>query len=101
MLAEPGCRYKEKLINELADITHGYTGADLNALVREAAMSTLRTILPKIADKQSIPADILLNLKVTRENFMDALRNIQPSALREVFVERPNVHWADIGALEA
>ncbi len=87
-------------VDELADITHGYTGADLNALVREAAMSTLRSILPKIADKQSIPSDILLNLKVSRENFIDAMRNIQPSALREVFVERPNVHWSDIGALE-
>ena len=87
-------------LDELADITHGYTGADLNALVREAAMSTLRSILPKIVDKQSIPAEILLNLKVSRENFVDAMRNIQPSALREVFVERPNVHWADIGALE-
>ncbi len=91
---------KDVSIDELSDITHGYTGADLNALVREAAMSTLRSLLPKIADKQSIPSEILMNLKVVRENFMDALRNIQPSALREVFVERPNVHWSDIGALD-
>lgn len=88
-------------VDELASITHGYTGADLNALVREAAMSRLRAEMPKIADKQSIPSEILENLKVSRDNFMDALRNIQPSALREVFVERPNVHWADIGALES
>ncbi len=87
-------------IDWLADVTHGYTGADLNALVREAAMSTLRGVLPKIADKQSIPSEILDTLKVSKENFEDAMRNIQPSALREVFVERPNVHWADIGALE-
>ncbi len=87
-------------IDELADITHGYTGADLNALVREAAMATLRTILPKIIDKQSIPVDILADLNVNNSNFQDALKSIQPSALREVFVERPNVHWTDIGALE-
>ncbi|MCL5412923.1 MAG: CDC48 family AAA ATPase [Candidatus Marsarchaeota archaeon] len=87
-------------IDWLADITHGYTGADLNALVREAAMSTLRKVLPKIADKQSIPPELLDTLKVSKDNFEDAMRNIQPSALREVFVERPNVHWSDIGALE-
>lgn len=91
---------KDVSIDELANSTHGYTGADLNALVREAAMSTLRTILPKIIDKQSIPADILLNLTVTREDFLNAMKNIQPSALREVFVERPNVHWTDIGGLD-
>ena len=88
-------------IDELADITHGYTGADLNALVREAAMATLRAILPTIVDKQSIPAEILEALKVTRDNFNEAMRNIQPSALREVFVERPNVRWSDIGSLES
>lgn len=87
-------------IDELADTTHGYTGADLNALVREAAMATLREILPKIVDKQSIPNEILLELKVSRENFIDAMKNISPSALREVFVERPNVHWTDVGNLE-
>ncbi|MDE1860695.1 MAG: CDC48 family AAA ATPase [Candidatus Micrarchaeota archaeon] len=91
---------KDVSLDELANITHGYTGADLNALVREAAMSTLRGILPKIADKKTLPNEILPDLKVTRDNFMDALKNIQPSALREVFVERPNVHWADIGSLE-
>jgi transitional endoplasmic reticulum ATPase len=91
---------KDVDIDELANKTHGYTGADLNALVREAAMSTLRQLLPKIADRQSIPNEILLDLKVSRENFMEAMKSIQPSALREVFVERPNVHWNDVGALE-
>ncbi len=91
---------KDVNVDEFANITHGYTGADLNALVREAAMATLRDILPKIFDRQNIPVDILTNLTVTRTNFMDALKNIQPSALREVFVERPNVHWSDIGDLE-
>ncbi len=91
---------KDVSIDELANITHGYTGADLNALVREAAMSTLRGVLPKIMDKQTIPAEVLLNLTVTNDDFMNALKNIQPSALREVFVERPNVHWADIGGVD-
>ncbi len=91
---------KDVEIDELSNMTHGYTGADLNALVREAAMATLRDILPKIADRQSIPSDVLSNLTVTRTNFVEAFRNIQPSALREVFVERPNVHWKDIGDLE-
>ncbi len=92
---------KDVDLDELANITHGYTGADMNALVKEAAMATLRIILPNIVDKQSIPAEVLSNLTVTRDNFMEGLKNIQPSALREVFVERPNVHWKDIGGIES
>jgi transitional endoplasmic reticulum ATPase len=91
---------KDVSVDELADITHGYTGADLNALVREAAMAKLRELLPKIIDKPSISNEVLLDLAVSRSNFMEALRNVQPSALREVFVERPNIHWSDIGGLE-
>ncbi|MGC8628823.1 MAG: CDC48 family AAA ATPase [Candidatus Micrarchaeia archaeon] len=91
---------KDVSIDELADITHGYTGADLQALVKEAALSALRSVWPKIVGKQRIPEDILMNLSVNRANFMDALKSIRPSALREVFVERPNVHWNDIGDLE-
>ncbi|MDE1856405.1 MAG: AAA family ATPase, partial [Candidatus Micrarchaeota archaeon] len=87
-------------VDELANITHGFTGADISAFVREAAMSTLKSLLPKIIDKQSIPAELLNSLVVNRDNFTDALKNVQPSALREVFVERPNVHWADVGGLE-
>ncbi|MEM3744693.1 MAG: CDC48 family AAA ATPase, partial [Candidatus Micrarchaeaceae archaeon] len=88
-------------IDQLADMTHGYTGADISALAREAAMSKLREILPVIIDKQSVPNELLLNLKVSMKNFLEALRSIQPSALREVFVERPNVHWDDVGGLES
>ncbi len=91
---------KDVSIDELANLTHGYTGADLNALVREGAMATLRDILPNIVGKPNIPMDILTNLTVSRDNFMEAMRNIQPSALREVFVERPNVHWSDVGGLD-
>ncbi|MFA6328090.1 MAG: CDC48 family AAA ATPase [Candidatus Micrarchaeia archaeon] len=88
-------------IDELSNITHGYTGADVSALTKEAAMKVLRRILPKIdLEQEFIPAEILDNLKVTREDFFNALREVRPSALREVFIERPNVHWADIGGLE-
>ncbi|HUY70153.1 MAG TPA: CDC48 family AAA ATPase [Candidatus Baltobacteraceae bacterium] len=91
---------KDVKIDELASLTHGYTGADIAALAREAAMAELRHILPTILDKRTIPNEILMNLSVTRQDFMEALAMIQPSALREVFVERPNVHWNDVGGLE-
>jgi transitional endoplasmic reticulum ATPase len=91
---------KDVKIDELADLTHGYTGADIAALAREAAMAELRHILPKIVDKRSVPNEILLSLNVTMGDFNEALASIQPSALREVFVERPNIHWNDVGGLE-
>ena len=88
-------------LDELAEITHGFTGADLAALCREAAMRALRRFLPKIdLSKPSIPPEILKELKVTRQDFLDALKDIQPSALREVYVEVPEVRWSDIGGLE-
>lgn len=90
-----------KLIEELANLTHGYTGADISSLTKEAAMKTLRRILPKINLEQDyIPPEVLESLRVTREDFFNALREIHPSALREVFVEKPNVRWSDIGGLE-
>ncbi len=89
-----------KLIKELANITHGYTGADISSLAKEAAMKSLRRILPSIDLDEDIPPKVLDELRVTREDFLNALREIQPSALREVFVERPNVKWSDIGGLE-
>ena len=91
---------KDVNIDELADITHGFTGADITSLAREAAMATLRRILPKILDKRSVPNELLVSLEVTKADFMESFNSIQPSALREVFVERPNVHWNDVGALE-
>ncbi len=91
---------KDVVISELAAITHGYTGADITALVREAAMATLRGLLPRLLDVKSIPNEILLDLKVTKSDFFEALKAVRPSALREVFVERPNVHWDDIGGIE-
>ncbi|MGC8496053.1 MAG: CDC48 family AAA ATPase [Candidatus Micrarchaeia archaeon] len=91
---------KDVNLDELANLTHGYTGADIAALCREAAMAELRHILPTIINKKSIPNEVLSNLSVTRNDFMEALALIQPSALREVFVERPNVHWDDVGGLD-
>ncbi|MCX6773207.1 MAG: CDC48 family AAA ATPase [Candidatus Micrarchaeota archaeon] len=88
-------------IDELAGITHGYTGADVSSLTKEAAMKVLRRILPKIDLQQEfIPPEILDNLQVTREDFFNALREVRPSALREVFIEKPNIRWGDIGGLD-
>jgi transitional endoplasmic reticulum ATPase len=87
-------------LDEIANLTHGYTGADIAALVREAAMAELRKIIPKLDLDKKIPNDILMSLNVNKSDFDAALGAVQPSALREVFVERPNVHWTDIGGLE-
>jgi len=92
---------KDVNLDEIAELTHGFTGADIAALCREAAMHRLRKILPKIdLEKETIPAEVLQNLTVTREDFLEALKDIQPSALREVYVEIPEVKWEDIGGLE-
>jgi len=86
---------------QLANMTHGYVGADLAALAREAAMRELRKILPTIdLESDTIPIEVLNNLHVTMADFMDAYREMQPSTLREVLIESPNVKWEDIGGLE-
>ncbi len=88
-------------LDELAEVTHGFTGADIAALCREAAMNALRRFLPKIdLEKDVIPAEVLEELKVSRGDFAEALKTIQPSALREVILEIPNVTWDMIGGLE-
>ena len=88
-------------LDELAEVTHGFTGADLAALCREAAMRALRRYLPKIdIESERIPTEVLKEMKVTRADFFEALKDIQPSALREVYIEVPEVHWDDIGGLE-
>ncbi len=88
-------------LDELAARTHGFVGADLAALVKEAAMKAIRRILPKIdLDAEEIPPEILEQLKVTRQDFEEALKEVRPSALREVFIEVPSVHWEDVGGLE-
>lgn len=92
---------KEVSLDELAAVTHGFVGADLQALCKESAMKALRRILPKIDLEKEIPPEILEELKITKDDFHDALREIQPSALREVYIEVPNVKWEQIGGLEA
>ncbi len=87
-------------LKELADLTHGFVGADLATLCKEAAMYALRKILPEIDIEKEIPPEVMEKLKITKEDFSEALKNTEPSALREVFVEVPNVKWEDIGGLE-
>ncbi|MDT0576739.1 CDC48 family AAA ATPase [Croceicoccus sp. F390] len=88
-------------LRELARMTHGFVGADLAALAREAAIEAVRRIMPQLdLDAQTIPPEVLDNLCVTRTDFMDALKRIQPSAMREVMVQAPTVGWSDIGGLD-
>lgn len=92
---------KDVSLEKLAEITHGFVGADLEALAREAAMSALRKILPKIDfEMKEIPYDTLLKLEVSMDNFMEGMKEVEPSAIREVFVEVPDVKWKDVGGLE-
>ncbi len=85
----------------LADKTHGYAGADLNALTKEAAMAALRRVLPDVdLEAEEIPREVLNNILVTKDDFKNALKDMQPSTMREVLIEKPNVKWEDIGALE-
>jgi len=88
-------------IQNLSNITHGFVGADLAALCREAAMNSLRRYLPQLnLDEDEIPNNILETLEVEKVDFINALKEIQPSAIREVLIETPNVTWEDIGGLE-
>ena len=87
-------------LERLAAVTHGFVGADLSALAREAAMRALRRVLPHVdPDTGDIPTDILNTLFVTQADFDMALADVFPSALREVLVEKPNVRWEDVGGL--
>lgn len=88
-------------LDELAEVTHGFVGADLESLAKEAAMASLRRIFPEIDfDDQGIPYSALRDLKVTKEDFRKALKEAGPSALREIFSEIPEVTWKDIGGLD-
>ncbi len=87
-------------LKRLANITHGFVGADLEALSKEAALHALRKILPDIDfEADSVPAEILNKIIVNMNDFQESLKEIEPSALREVLVEVPNVKWTDIGGL--
>ena len=86
---------------ELAKTTHGFVGADIAALCREAAIDAVRRIMPKLdLDERTVPQDVLDGLCVTREDFLSALKRVQPSAMREVMVQVPNVGWSDIGGVD-
>jgi transitional endoplasmic reticulum ATPase len=88
-------------LEKLAAITHGFVGADLAGVAREAAMSCLRGALPKIDFKNpELPYEELLKLEVSMDNFTEALTETEPSAIREVFTERPDVKWDDVGGLD-
>ncbi|MCW4049714.1 MAG: CDC48 family AAA ATPase [Candidatus Bathyarchaeota archaeon] len=88
-------------LEEIANRTHGFVGADMEALTKEAAMGALRRVLPEInLDESSIPAEILDKINVTMNDLENALREVPPSTMREVLVESPNVHWDDVGGME-
>jgi len=88
-------------LEELAEMTHGFVGADIAALCKEAAMNALRRVIPKIdIEAEEIPKEVIESLVVAREDFMEALKRVEPSAMREVLVEVPEVRWDDVGGLE-
>ncbi len=89
-------------LEDLASITHGFVGADINALAKEAAMIVLRRLLPQLdlKENEDIPEEILKELVVKQKDFIDALKVVRPSAMREVLVETPNINWSDVGGLD-
>jgi transitional endoplasmic reticulum ATPase len=87
-------------VEEFANTTHGFVGADIALLVKEAAMHALRKVIPQIKIDEEIPAEILEKMRVTKEDFDEARKNVEPSAMREVLVEVPDVTWKQVGGLE-
>lgn len=93
---------KDVDLEKLASMSHGFVGADLHALAKEAAMRSLRKVLPEIdLATESIPSETLKKIVVTMQDFLEVIKEMEPSALREVFVEVPDVKWDDIGGLTA
>ena len=92
----------EKVLKKIAEVTHGFVGADLEALVKEAAFNVLRRHFPDMnfKEEEQIPAEILNKLEITRDDFTEALKVVRPSAMREFLVEVPHVKWSDIGGLD-
>ena len=89
-------------LKEIASVTHGFVGADLQSLAKEAAMIVLRKVLPELQleKDEAIPKETLEKLRLTQKDFWDALKVVRPSAMREVLVEVPNVKWQDVGGLD-
>src|SRR5918994_3057787 len=93
---------KDVNLEKLADISHGFVGADLQALAKEAAIRALRRVLPEInLFSESIPLETLKKIVVRMQDFMDVIKEMEPSAMREVFVEVPDIKWEDIGGLSS
>ena len=93
---------KDVNLEKLADISHGFVGADLQALAKEAAIRALRRVLPEInLSSESIPLETLKKIVVRMQDFMDVIKEMEPSAMREVFVEVPDIKWEDIGGLSS
>ncbi|MFP4524311.1 MAG: CDC48 family AAA ATPase [Candidatus Woesearchaeota archaeon] len=92
----------DELLLEMASITHGFVGADLASLAKEAAMTVLRRLMPDLdlAEEDTVPDEILDKLVIRRNDFKEALKSVRPSALREVLLEVPNVSWEDVGGLD-
>ena len=89
-------------LKQISKTTHGFVGADLEVLAKEAAMRSLRKILPEIdLDKDKISSEILQKIQISSDDFKDALKEVKPSALREVQVQTPNVTWDDVGGLDS
>jgi len=86
-------------LESLADRMHGFVGADVNALCKEAAMRALRRYMPDLTTEDEIPPGIIEQMQVRREDFEEALKEIEPSSMREVLVELPAVSWSDLGGL--
>ena len=92
---------KDVDFNEIANRTIGFTGADLEVLSKEAGLKAIKPYFSKLKNLQDkIPTEILDKIKVSRENFIDALKMVEPSAMREVLIKKPNVNWSDVGGLE-
>ena len=88
-------------LKKLAEMTHGYTGADLSSLGRETAMKALRRYLPQIdLEEERVPPSVLEKMEVNMEDFLNAYKEITPTAMREVYIEVPTIHWTDIGGLD-
>ncbi len=91
-----------KDLKEIAQITHGFVGADISSLAKESAMIVLRREFPqiKLKEDEPLPKEMLEKLFITKEDFREALKVVRPSALREIFIEKPNIKWSDIGGLD-
>ncbi len=87
-------------IEEFANSTHGFVGADIALLVKEAAMHALRKVIPQIKIDEDIPTEVLDQLKVTNDDFTEARKHVEPSAMREVLVEVPDINWKQVGGLD-